>query len=130
DNLPIVENAATVDGMRHRYCDFADLLRSALVHRAGILHAFRFQPVARFVDRDHLRGKALRQRDGVVDMIEMPVRDADGVHALDLVSFRIRGIAVGPGIHQDDLARRELELERAVAQPGDAHAYRVAHAWG
>ena len=53
----------------------------------------------------------------------MSVRDADGVDPLDLEALRVRRISVGPGIHQDHLARRKLELKSPMAQPGNAHAY-------
>jgi len=39
------------------------------------------------------------------------VRDADGVDALDLVVFGIRRVALGPWVHEDDLARGKFEFE-------------------
>jgi hypothetical protein len=46
-----------------------------------------------------------------VDVVEVAVRDADGVNALDLVVFGIGRVALGPGVHEDDLARGKFELE-------------------
>ena len=57
----------------------------------------------------------------IVNVVEMAMRDADGVDALDCVRFRICGVAVDPRVHQNDLARGEPELEGAVSKPGDLH---------
>ena len=70
-----------------------------------LLDALRFQPVAGLENSHHFRRKTLRQRYGVVHVVEVPVRDADRIHALDLVPLRVRRVALGPRVHQDDLAR-------------------------
>src|SRR5262249_30324611 len=81
----------------------------------------RLQPVARFVNGAHFRRELPRQRDGVVDVVEVAMRDADRIYAFDLVAFGISGIAIGPRVHEDDLARGKLKLKGAVSKPGDLH---------
>jgi hypothetical protein len=46
-----------------------------------------------------------------VDVVEVAVGDADGVDARDLVVFGIGRVSLDPGVHEDDLARGEFELE-------------------
>jgi len=82
--------------------------------------------VARFIDGDHFGREAFGQRDGVVDVIEVAVGDADGIDALNLVALGVRRVAVDPRVHHDDLTRRKTELKSAMTKPGDLHASRLA----
>ena len=75
----------------------------------------------RFVDRDDFAVEFLGERDGVVDVVEVAVGDADGIDAIDVVSFRVGGVAVGPGIHEDGLSGWQSKLKRAVTEPGYLH---------
>jgi hypothetical protein len=105
--------------MRHGDGDRADFLRAALIHGRHIPDTFRLQPMAGFVDRDHLWPKLVGERHGVMDMIEVPVRNQDRIHALDLVLGGIRWIALGPGIHKENFASAQTNLKRAVSKPGN-----------
>ena len=103
-----------MDRVRHRDRDVAHFLRSALVHRPGLLDALRFQPVRRLIDRHDLRRELRRQRYRVVDVIEVAVRDADRIHAVDFVALRVGRIPIGPRVHQDRLTGGQPECEGAM----------------
>src|ERR1039457_98818 len=60
----------------------------------------------------------------------MPVRNGDGIDALDLVALRVGGVAFGPRIHQDRFARGQAELKSAVSKPGDFHSQIMARGQG
>ena len=115
DDFAVVQNSATVDGVRHSDAERPHLLGSAFVHGGAILHAFRFQPVAGFVDGDYLRGEFRGQGHCVMDVVEVAVRDEDCVYALERMGGGIGWIAVDPGIQNDNLAGFEFQLEHAVA---------------
>lgn len=52
-----------------------------------------------------------------MNVIEVAVRDENGVHARELVPGGILRIAADPRIHHDDFARGLLELKCAVSEP-------------
>src|SRR5579871_4118404 len=60
-----------------------------------------------------------------MNVIEMAMRDADGVDARELEAWRIRRVPFRPRIHDYDLSRRHTEAEGAVSQPGDFHIQRL-----
>src|SRR5580700_9993046 len=70
-----VLNTATVYGMSHGYLQRTRGLRSALVHAAAVLHALRSQPKTDLVDGDYLGLELLGDRNRIVYMIEMAVRN-------------------------------------------------------
>src|SRR5579872_7514842 len=109
-------------GVGHGHHNVAGLLRASLVHRPRIFYVLRFQPEAAFEDTDDLRRELPGQRHRIVDVVEVVVRDTDRIDSLDLEALRVFRVAVGPGVHYDDLPRREAEVERPMAQPGDLHA--------
>lgn len=71
-----------MNGVGHCRGDGTGLDRSALVHADGVLDALRFQPEGGFVNRDDLRRELLRERNDVVNVIEVAVRYKNYVHAI------------------------------------------------
>jgi hypothetical protein len=65
------------------------------------------------------RREPFRQRRRVTQVIEMPVRDQHRIQAREGVILRVSGIAVRPGVHQEDFAGFQAELKGAVSKPGD-----------
>jgi len=110
-----------MQGVGHGDGVATNFLRPTLIHGTSIPDAFRFQPGARLVDAHHLGLEALGQRYGIVNVIEVPVGNADGVDSRDLETLGERRVAIGPGIHQQDLAGREAELESSMTEPRDLH---------
>src|SRR5579884_3061628 len=90
DDLIAIDDAAAVDGMHHGGLHTANhVLSAAFVHGAAVFHPLRFQPVAGFEDGDDLlRRELLRQRDRVMDVIEVTMRYQDRVDAVELVVER------------------------------------------
>src|SRR4051794_12510913 len=105
--------------MGHRDRDWSDPLRSAFVHGADVLDALAFKPLAGFVDTDNLRLKLLRERNSIMNMIEVPVRDQDRIDTIEGMLLRIRRVPLCPWIQYHDLARAESQLECPMTQPRD-----------
>ena len=76
-----------------------------------------------FVDGDYLRPKLLCQRHGIVDVIEVSVRNQYRVDSFDLMVGGVGGVALGPGVHQENITRAEAKLKRAMSKPGDFEHY-------
>lgn len=106
--------------MRHRHTHRPGIGGAALVHADDILHALALQPRRDLVDRHELR-LAGRERFRRTHVVEVLVRDENGVDAAERVAFRIRGIALfaEPRIKEQHLAGCEFHLERAVAEQCD-----------
>jgi hypothetical protein len=117
NDLVAVLYPTTVDGVRHRYLKRSDILRTALVHAAAVLDAFGSEPHTRFVNGHHFRLEFLGQGNCVVDVIEVGVRNQNGIDTAELMILRIFGIAVHPGIHDNDFAGVQAKLKRSVAEP-------------
>src|SRR5262249_30173296 len=92
DHFAVIEEAATVDGVGHGDGDVANLLRAALVHGAGVGDAFRLEPVGGLKNGNHFGGEFPGDGNGVVDVVEVAVGDADGIDAVDGVGLGIAGI--------------------------------------
>ncbi len=114
NNLLAILNAATVNGVRHGHFHRTNHLSSALVHTAAVFHALRCQPQTRLMDGHHGRLEFLGERNGVVDVIEVPVRNQKGVDTVEFMPRRIFGIAVHPGIHHQTLPGIQPKLNSAV----------------
>jgi hypothetical protein len=112
-----------VPGIHHGDADAALLLRAALVHARGGRHTLRFEPLAQLENADHGRAGLLRKAGGVMDVVEMPVRDQDQVERPDvLVRRRTGGIALEPWIDEDPASAGRHDEKRAVAEPCDRQA--------
>src|ERR1700730_4707945 len=130
NDLIAVLNAAGVDGVHHGDFDFADLLRASLIHAVRVRDTLRFEPRARFEDPDDLRLVLRREIDGIADMIEVSVSDKHDVDAVKLLErIRTSGIALHPGIDDDDFAARRGDAECRVAKPRQLIASRLQHDW-
>src|SRR5579863_6734306 len=73
--------------------------------------------MARFVDRNHLWLELLRERNGVVNVVEMTVRNQHRVDPVKLVALRILWIAFHPGIHDHDFSGIQTKLKSGVTEP-------------
>src|SRR3984957_16630519 len=124
----VVENAAAMKGGGHPHGDGPDGHGAAFIHADGIFRALRFQPVRGLIDRDDLRRKFRGEREDVVNMIEMAVRDQNYIDAIDRVSHRICGVAVDPRIHQNHFASFEAELICSVTEPCNLYHDVILHA--
>jgi hypothetical protein len=107
-----------VDGVGHGDADWADFLRSPLVHLAAVLDALRFQPLADFIDPNHLAGVLFGKRHGIVDVIEVPMGNEDGIDPVEGMTGGVGRIA-DPGVKDNDLAGFQLKFEGTVAEPRD-----------
>ena len=98
-------------------------LRAALVepgHLADV-RALPAEPVLELDLADDLGvGEALRQLDGVADVVAVAVRDRDHVDALGrLLGLRRLRVAGQERVDVDALAAVGLEPERRVTEPGE-----------
>ncbi len=88
------------------------------------------EPEAQLYLGDHGTGEGLRQPHGVADVVVVTVCDEDRVDAVRLElgggAARVPG---QEGVDVDALARRRVDAERGVAEPGQSrrgrHAGRV-----
>ena len=88
DDLVAVLDTATMDRRGSWWPSRRpDVLGSALIHPAAILDSLGGEPHAGLEDRDHLGLELLRQRNGIVDVVEVAVRNQDGVDAIELVAW-------------------------------------------
>jgi len=102
-------------GMRHGDFERPHFLRAAFIHAAAILHALGGQPHAGFEYRHHLGLELLGERNSIVDMVEVAVRDEKRIDTIELVSFGIRGIPLHPRVQNDYFSRFQAKLETSVA---------------
>src|SRR5581483_9304197 len=115
ENLIAVLDSATVDGVRHCGLERTEVLRPALIHTTTVLDAFGGEPDAGLENRDDFGGFELfGERNNVVDVIEVRVRNQNGVDAIEVVALRIGWVAVHPRVHYDGFAGIEAELESSV----------------
>src|SRR4029077_5441087 len=77
------------------------------------------EPQAGLKNRDYLGFEFLGERDGIMNMIGMRVRNQDRIDALELMALGIHGIALDPRIHHKHFASLQAELEGRVTKPGD-----------
>jgi hypothetical protein len=75
--------------------------------------------IGRLVNGDNFRFELFRERNRIVDMIEMPVRDKHRVNSIELMALRVHGIAFHPRVRHNHFAGVQTELERSVAKPRD-----------
>ena len=113
DNLPVVQNAATMVGMDHSQSEILDLLTPPLVHGACLCGRFAFHPMAKLKNSYHIGGMAPRQLNGISDMIKVAMSQKKNVQALKLLQrLRSGRITHHPGINDHNILVGCNQLER------------------
>jgi hypothetical protein len=96
--------------------------RAARVHRIEALQALRREPRADLEIGDHLGAGPLGDREGIADMVAMPVGDQDVGRPLDeLVAVALEGGVAGEERIDQNALVGEVEAKGGVAEPGDPH---------
>src|SRR5262249_42061597 len=93
-----------------------------------LLRAFLLQPEAELINPDDLWIMLLSQFHAVADVVAVPMR---AKHCVDLVEFlvliRTHRVIHHPGINQDRLASRRLNVKGGMSQPGQLYTTQVDH---
>jgi hypothetical protein len=116
-----------VEGVHERELDAGGLDRAALV-RAHVRHldALLAEPVVQLQQRDDLGRELLAECDRVADVVAVPVREGDHVHALGLeLRLGTLRVPVEERVDVDPLALWRVEAEAPVTQPRHRH---IGHA--
>ena len=106
--------------MHQRDPDAVELVGAALVAAVDLLDALGADPSRGLEDGVHGAARLACDLDGIVDVIEMPVRDEHQVAAVDLLQV-IGGDRVvhHPGVDQKFLAFGAPHFPASVADPGE-----------
>src|SRR5947209_10473137 len=129
EDLVAVADAAGVVGTHHGHLQAQHVLAAAEVHGGAALDPLALQPLTGLeVGHHRLRLVLFAQRHRVADVVEVGVRDEDGVEAVELFQgLGTGGVALDPGIDQHHLASRQLAADRGVADIRELRTRMVAH---
>src|SRR5689334_16847227 len=107
-------------GVEHSDPEVLDGGGAALVHAHGVGDTLLLEPACRLQYAEHgVRLRALCYRYRVVDVVEVPMSNEQGIEVIDLLQVvRAGRVAVQPGVHHHALAPRRLIKEGSMPVPG------------
>src|SRR4051794_25120311 len=117
-----VRRRARVECIDEGELDAVDIDGAALVEAdaLGVVDALPAEPAGELDLCEDGRTVLLRDRDGVADVVAVPVRQRDHVRAFRrLLAFRAFRVPVQERIDVDALAARGVDPERRVPEPGE-----------
>ena len=114
-DLVAILDSTAMNGVGHGNFQRPDVLRATFVHAAAALDTLGSQPNTGLINSDDFRLELFGQGNRVVNVVEVGVRNQDGIDAVELMILRILGIAIHPGIHDNDFAGVQAKLKRRVA---------------